>query len=516
MLKEVHNWLAQLGMPVSKNYLKLRLESHPYYPSLLSINDTLSELGISSGAFRLTREELNAIGQPFLAHMDYGENDIIHFRSLDEAPKQMKSFEKYWTGVVMVAEYNEGYGNAEYKKFLSNKRKKLNFSIILIVIIFITAFAGIFRMDNLPLTFYILTLNLGLFFSWLIIQKELGINSDIGDKICNLAKSIQCDSVLHSKGAKLLSWLTWGDIGMTYFASMFVFLLLCLSGSTYGIIYIFYLFSIIPIVFPIFSIYYQWRIIKQWCSLCIGVLGVLLLNATISLIILPDSFKSLTQNSSETAISISVFTIFFSTLLLGWQHLKDIYYRSLTSISNEIRSIRLKRNPDIFNGLIKQDELSVANVPKQGEAILYGNHQAPYKIVMACNPYCGPCRQAHSVMDELFDRYPDKLCVSVRFALINNHPRDGNVQAASEIFKVAKKNPYTAIKSWFEIYDINKYRKTHAENKSEISNEVDRHALWSKENAIRSTPTFFFNGRRVSGIYNWKEFLEILDILIQG
>jgi uncharacterized membrane protein len=66
---------------------------------------------------------------------------------------------------------------------------------------------------------------IGVYFSLLIAQKELGIQNSVSDKICSLAKHSRCESVLFSKGAKLFNWLTWGDVGMVYFRVHYSFYL---------------------------------------------------------------------------------------------------------------------------------------------------------------------------------------------------------------------------------------------------------------------------------------------------
>jgi hypothetical protein len=65
----LHNWLTELKIPVSKSYLKQQLQSHPDYPSLLSITDTLNELCIDNTAIQIEKEILPEIPTPFIAHL---------------------------------------------------------------------------------------------------------------------------------------------------------------------------------------------------------------------------------------------------------------------------------------------------------------------------------------------------------------------------------------------------------------------------------------------------------------
>jgi hypothetical protein len=60
----LYRWLRSMKIPVSKMFLKQQLLSHPDYPSLLSITDTLDELNIHCG-----KRWIGKIPIPFLAHI---------------------------------------------------------------------------------------------------------------------------------------------------------------------------------------------------------------------------------------------------------------------------------------------------------------------------------------------------------------------------------------------------------------------------------------------------------------
>ena len=81
MHKEISGWLYKLGYRISNTYLKLRLESHPFYPSLLSVEDTLSEFGINTKTIRTDKENLKKISDPILAHFNNDDGEILYFNS---------------------------------------------------------------------------------------------------------------------------------------------------------------------------------------------------------------------------------------------------------------------------------------------------------------------------------------------------------------------------------------------------------------------------------------------------
>jgi hypothetical protein len=96
MYKEVMRLLQYQSVIVSENYFRLRLESHPDYPSILSIKNTLEEQHKTAYACQGTKEELKNENKPFLAHFTYGGSDILFFKNLSEAEQEVKEFDKYW------------------------------------------------------------------------------------------------------------------------------------------------------------------------------------------------------------------------------------------------------------------------------------------------------------------------------------------------------------------------------------------------------------------------------------
>lgn len=507
MYKEIKKLLQAESIPVVESRLRLRLESHPDYPSLIAVKDTLEEMGIESNACFGTKEELKNEGKPFLAHFNYGEGHVQFFKDVATAEQKVKNFDKDWSGNVMFAEPATKL-SAENNIFLKKEKLQHTFGIIAVFLITGAILSLSIAAGSLQISLLLVSSVIGSYFSWLIVQKEFGISNSISDKICSMAKHSRCESVLFSKGAKLFNWLTWGDVGMVYFTSSLLYLLVSLL--TNQPITLFYIVSIGGLVFPLYSLYYQWKEVKQWCMLCMGVLAVLLINGSISF------FAINTQSlSSIVAFPVIALTTLFVIVLCSWQLLKILYQKSLSSLTNEIKATRLKRNPGIFNALLEKQEANPINLPEKEEAIQFGNPEAPYQLVIACNPYCGPCAKAHKAVEELYEKYPDKLSVAVRFALNSNDDTNKTVSTAKEIIKAAVAKPFDAIKDWYNLFDLEKFKQLHYTNGQMVDNLLEKHISWNKKNEIKGTPTFFVNGRPLPELYSWVDFLETLEMNCQ-
>lgn len=203
MYKEVIQFLKKQNIKVSENYLRLRLESHPDYPSVLAVKDTLEELNIPSNAYETDKAHLQQEGKPFLVHLNIAEGQLLYFNSISEAENKIKDFDKYWNGIVMLIDKPEKTGNPDHDAYYQKEKRVDIFTLIACALI-LASFIGIALWQySLPALSLIITNITGIYFSWLIIQKEVGISNSLNDKICSIASRSHCDAVLFSKGAKL-------------------------------------------------------------------------------------------------------------------------------------------------------------------------------------------------------------------------------------------------------------------------------------------------------------------------
>lgn len=504
MTTEIQKWFKAQSITISSDYLRKRLESHPDYPSLIAVQDTLEELGISAYACQGTKQELQQEKKPFLAHFTYGGGDIRFFRTLSEAEQKAKEFDKYWSGHVMFLNKPEIYGNADHDKL--HKQEKLNrFYAWLAFVLAIGSIIGLtITQNNIPVLLLEINNTIGLGFGWLIAQKEFGISNTVTDKICSIAKHSRCEAVILSKGAKLFNWLTWGDVGIVYFSASLLFLLYSLL--TYQPVNLYYAVSLCGLVFPFYSVYYQWRVVKQWCMLCLGVLTILISSGIISLINI-----DLRAAPGSHLAQLLIFACTGLFVLAVWLVAKAAIQKMLKSTLYEIQALRTKRSPQILNALLEKQEFVKANLPWENEAIVFGNNSAPYKIVMACNPYCGPCAKAHYVIEKIYEKYPNMVEIAIRFALDNFDDNDIRIKAANSIIQAALNNPFEAVKGWYMSTNLDVYKKIYKTLDASLTVELRKQIAWGKDTGITGTPTFFVNGRVLPELFSWVDFTNILD-----
>src|ERR1051325_11279983 len=176
---QIYHWLKRSKISVSMVFLKQQILSHPDYPSLLCITDTLDELGIENAALVVDKEKLHEIPIPFIAHTGIKGGEFILVTDLKKLLIKNPEFEKNWDGTVVVAEKPEGWKNAENENLVAKEKKKKQFLWLSAagVVLFVTILlVNQFSWQNFGL---LLAAIAGLGVAVLIVQYELGISNEI-------------------------------------------------------------------------------------------------------------------------------------------------------------------------------------------------------------------------------------------------------------------------------------------------------------------------------------------------
>jgi uncharacterized membrane protein len=522
-----------LKVKVSSTTLIKEIEEHPNYPSLLSISDVIGNYGIENIGVRFDISKMSNLPVPFVTQLEGLKSSTLFFTVVKEVKEKNITFydpERHGWDEISIEEFNarcsriallveaqETAGEIDYRTKRSKEKKRdlSNYAKIFAfpMIVAICSSISVIKFGAIavyPVLYLLITL-FGAGISALLVFYELDIHNPALQKICSAGRKVNCGSVLRSKGAKVFG-ISWSSIGFTYFMGILLFFLF--SGlinpvALFGASWI----SSVAVSYVLFSIYYQWRITRQWCVLCLSVQALLIIQC---LLAVGNNWPML--SSFEIAIPkltiplLCSFTIPFLTVLLLIPALKKA--KESKGFYNELQ--KLKHNRQIFETLLQKQKKLVEH--PVGLGILLGNKDAEHKLIKVCNPYCGPCSKAHKPMEELLASNPN-VQIQILFTASNN---EGDIKTppVKHLLAIAEKNSETVIKTalddWY-LAESKNYESFAA--KYPMNGELQRQESkivemknWCDSAVISFTPMFFVSSRDQNDDLTYHQLPEIYTV----
>lgn len=497
-----YQWIKECGNSPNEDYFKEEITTHPDYPALTALIDVLEIGKMEFYAVEAEMESVADLNYPALIHiqeMDFNYMHIIKDRNSWEKEKEVVA---NWTGIVIFPEINTKWDNSENRAANVSAKNRLNtfvmFSTLLLILFLIKSWSYA-ELSTILLG----TLSLpGLLLSVSLISSELGFQNKIVRQVCGVFSEGGCETVMRSSYAKGLFGISPALAALAYFTAQFITFMLLPSPTS--IIGIFFIPVSAGILVGIWSIYVQGVRIKDWCTLCLGIVGILftqaiviLVNAQISIALMP--FLS--------------FTVLFILLLFPF-----FFVRHLLSlnIANSLKIVELRKwksDRSLFLFQLNNQPAIIKDNSVRKELIL-GNLNAPLKFTIACSPYCNPCAVTHRDIHLLIDKFPGLISLNVKLICPMAKNEDKFTTATKAILTVAAVHDgadlSNAVNDWFEIMDLDKWAaKWKPDYDKDVIQEMKHHNHWMNSNQITHTPTLFLNEKKIPSNYTLKD-IEIL------
>lgn len=510
--------------------LKSSLSSNLEYPNALALIDVLGEYGIESAAIRKRGYNYEDFETPFLCPIQYEDSAEVNFAVVTEANSEFVTYFSPQKGTMLTKSisYFESIDkdiiillDASHKKdevayALNRKSEKIKLFVDRIPFILIgavTAGAILFiyldfpRRDVWIYIFYILTSLGGLVLSALLIMHEIDARNPFFKEVCGSfgAKS-NCDAVLSSKGAKFLN-ISWSVWGFSYFSTFFVVQVFFAGQSVYTDLWV--VISLVVTPYIIYSLIYQWKVVKQWCPLCLGIQGLLLTNAIVAL----GFFKTAhVVNFHWFAIlSVAIVGLIFAFLTY---HGVTLFRQANERKDFERKWKKLHYNPVVFQSLLEGGDLMT--VPPEGLGLVIGNPAAESEIVKVCNPYCAPCSKAHPELESIITKNEN-----IRLRIIfnaNGDNSDSQTAPVAHFLAIEEKFGPIVLRSALEEWYLSADKNYHVfALRYPMNGELERQRKkiiamrdWCSKMKIRVTPTIFVNGKEVPENYEVNELKKFL------
>lgn len=243
--------------------------------------------------------------------------------------------------------------------------------------------------------------------------------------------------------------------------------------------------------YTVFSFYYQGRIAKQWCVLCLGV-QVLLVAGAVNYI--AGNFQP--NLSFIDQINFLNVLLCYAGPVLLWYSIKPYLLQLQQAKTTKRQYLRLKFNTEIFETLLKKQKS--VKLPVGDIGINLGLPDAPHTLVKVCNPYCGPCSKAHPKIEKVLHALPN-LKANIIFTAPNNPEHDAYhpvnhllaIQETAEDEFVIKR----ALDDWYlpkhKDYALFKTKYPVNGALSQQGGKIEKMDKWCTEAGIRATPTIF-------------------------
>jgi len=522
-LKVLSLLIKQLGIPVTHASIIAEFQKHPDPQSLLAFSDLFDRWNVPNAAYQVSLEELleTELPLPFIACFKKSEFVLVtkktasqivvsndrwnnHVLSLDE-------FNNKYQGTILAVEKEESSGESDYavkrkKEIVEYFRVPLVLSgVLLLIAIYFLLNHRYFAGFNWRIGLLIILKTLGIITSVFLLMQSLNANNPLIQKICGSDENKNCNAILSSKAAKLFTWLSWSEVGFFYFSG--TFLVLFFNNSDDNIMRWLAILNILCLPYTFYSIYYQWRIAKQWCVFCCSVQALLWLE-----------FFALFPYLLEGHFSPDLYCLgrlFMGILapILFWIYVKPHLTNSshLGVLKPEL--YKYKYNKQLFQNMLHQ-ELKY-KLPSEDNTIVIGNKAANNIVTLVSNPFCPHCSKMHHILDDLVDMRDD---IKLQLVFVSRRYRKEIDQRVIGHFMALKSDNNEnklkqAINDWYKqekkIYEA--WSETYPAMELKITSEpLNEQQVWANRADITSTPTLFINGRKLPSVYQGEDIKYVL------
>lgn len=517
--------LRLLNVKVSDSTLSQTLQEHPDYPSLLSIADSLQMWKVETTGVRTTYNQLRNLTCPILVHFktsqlflvtEVNDGSVTYINEKNrEAMLSTKEFLGKWDGIALLASADgESCEQDYYKKHKEEVLQRIPVPTAILIVLLLLISTGVNSLHKaaiqavFPFLLSIVLLT-GVIISGLLLWYEIDNHNPLLQKICTGGKHTNCSAILQSSASKIWGILSWSEVGFAYFTGGFLSLLL--SGFNPAIIEVVAWLNLLAIPYIFFSVYYQWRVAKQWCVLCLTVQSLLLAGF---IICLTGKYYTVLP----LAISVKNVTLLIISYLLPlflWNQVKPLWLKAREGRQYKLQLLRLKHDKRIFEALLpKQKNISQEEIQSLG--IVLGNPEAKHTLVKVCNPYCGPCARAHPEIEKILEENPDVKARIIFTATEDEkdirskpvkHLMAINEKGNASLTKQALDDWYLAPKKDYAVF-ANKYPLNGGLLKQ--GDKLKAMSEWCEKVGINFTPTLFVDGYQLPKMYSAEDLKYLL------
>lgn len=274
------DFLTAAGVRHTEAYSDKQFYEMPFQ-TMYGLSNLLKQYGVCNCGVKVDDgvklQAIEELPKPFLADTPYGfaivmnsANNQVTYESQHRVfTVSISEFAAAWNGIALVTHTCDTSCEPEYSKHrISEISKKLKLWVIYILSIALLGY-GMWasRLYSNIAAWLIVVFDIaGIWLSWMLVLKSLGIHTKRADAVCSVLEEGGCDEIAKSEASSFMGIFKWSEVGLTYFSvSLIATFLFPQSLSALAAI------NILCLPYTIWSISYQKFVAKTWCTLCVCV-----------------------------------------------------------------------------------------------------------------------------------------------------------------------------------------------------------------------------------------------------
>ncbi len=500
-----------------KDEFLFQIQSHPDYPSLLSISDTLTFFNIDNGAIPLEASQIELLPDQFMGLLREANDEpqLYYIHKKDEKYITIKDKTPYeidhetlvsrWLDLIFLIEKPDFENTKNIKKY-----KMLTILSALCIILFLLLyFTSKYAISRL---LFLLFPSIGILFSMAALKELFGTKSTLINKFCNITASTNCTTVVSSNKWKFFNIINFSDLSIIFFSSqVFALLTFLLSGNLLEYFAIQKILLIISIPVIVLSLYYQKFVEKKWCPICLVIASIILLE--IGYLFL---FVTISIPIPVNYLFLYAYIILITITL--WMILKKMLLKQKALKEFQMNANRLLRNYTVFkNTLMITPKLEMPS----SIGIVLGNPKSDSQITIITNPFCGHCKEVHEIINTILDKHGDQIQVKILFKTaleLDNEETKQFFRILMTLYLENGEKAFTdALHDFFESKNVEAWNQKYQVpiDKEKVENVYTVMNNWCVENQINYTPEIFLNGFKYPSEYDKENLTFYMNDFIE-
>ncbi len=506
-----------LGIPHTTSYTLRVYEEHPYKNSMYGLSQLLKLYGVANeGVEYHDKNLLSEIQAPFVAHVgnnlvivkEIKEGHVVYDWQGTDLTSSFADFMAGWSGKALLLHHTSESSEPGYKEHRKKEQQKgfqwagMVLTALSLLLYWMNACA---RWHEWPLPCTIITSLSGFYLSSLLLAQQAGVTGKTAMAICGLWQKAHCGIVQNSNASRLPGGISWSEVGFAFFLTNMMAILIRPMA-----LYVVSAFSILSLFFSAWSVWYQYRVVKTWCTLCLMVQALLVMQAAIGFAVLGAEGLPLVLSMAFLE-KMTVMAVSYLLLLFVIHSLMPFISDALHARkwAYELKSI--KNDYTLF--LAQQQYQKGGQVSPSPSTILFGNPHSPVRLTLLTNPFCPSCSEMHRQLQSLHDadvclqvnlssfgQAYDKMCLQ----MIAVYQQKG-ADVAWDVYSRWYARGKIEEEAFWNQYDIDITNPC-------VETEYRAHKKWVSDNGLNATPLLYVNNKTVSGRYSTEELCDMLNV----